>query len=238
MGMVSAEGTPSASIFNDLNCQPDVRAHFDPQRVFPALSNLIVERDDGRFQIDPRCNMPRPVEMHAFAQLRAAFATSAPPSGSESCQSGLTASAIIQPGGRGRVGTIRILVEGAYRHGRSSASLPDGTVLVGSSRQPYLDAARVLIATGYDPDNWLEGWRPESTGFALRARLGMAAGLTVDETRTIFAPWKPFSPSAVSPSIRHSEIPATSTLAAPSLASLRLPPDHEEVERNQSAFTR
>jgi hypothetical protein len=140
--------------------------------------------------------------------------------------------------GRGWVGTIRIFVASAGRHGRSSASLPDGTVLVASSRQPYLAAARVLIATGYDPDNWLEGWRPESTGFALRARLGIAAGLTVDETRTIFAPWKPFSPSAVSPSIRHSEIPATRTLATPSLASLRLPPDHEEVERNSSAFTR
>jgi hypothetical protein len=166
-----------------------------------------------------------------------------PQSGSASRQLELTifarsASEIVERDCKGRAGTIRIILKRVNRHGRSSASLPDGTVLVGSSRQPYLDAARVLIATGYDPDKWLEGWRPESTGFALRARLGIAAGLTVDETRTIFAPWKPFSPSAVSPSIRHSEIPATSTLAAPTLASLRLPPDHEEVERNQSAFTR
>jgi hypothetical protein len=76
-----------------------------------------------------------------------------------------------------------------------------------------LDAARVLIAAGYDPDSWLEGWRPGATAFALRARLGIAAGLTVDETKTVFAKWKPFSSSAVASSIDHSEIPAT---AAPS----------------------
>jgi hypothetical protein len=57
----------------------------------------------------------------------------------------------VKPDDRGRAGTSRILVEGADRLGRSSASLPDGKVLVGSSRHPFLDAARVLIAAGYDP---------------------------------------------------------------------------------------
>ena len=104
---------------------------------------------------------------------------------------------------KGRVGTIRIILKSVNRHCRSSASLPDGTVLVGASRQSFLDAARVLIAAGYDPENWLEGWWPGATAFALRARLGIAAGRTVDETRTIFAPWKPFSPSAVCSSIRY-----------------------------------
>src|SRR5882762_8721168 len=111
--------------------------------------------------------------------------------------------------------TIKIVLESVNRRGRSSASLPDGTVLVGSSRQPFLDAARVLIAAGYDPDSWLEGWRPGATAFALRARLGIAAGLTVDETKTVFAKWKPFSSSAVASSIDHSEIPATTLAAAP-----------------------
>jgi len=87
-----------------------------------------------------------------------------------------------------------------------------------------LDAARVLIAAGYDPDSWLEGWRPGATAFALRARLGIAAGLTVDETRTVFAPWKPFSPSAVAPSIRRSEEAAITLAAAPS-ALLQPPPE-------------
>ena len=114
------------------------------------------------------------------------------------------------------VGTIKIILVPVNRRGRSCASLPDGTVLVGSSRQPFLDAARVLIAAGYDPVSSLEGWRPGATAFALRARLGIAAGLTVDETKTVFAKWKPFSSSAVASSIDHSEIPATTLAAAPS----------------------
>jgi hypothetical protein len=101
----------------------------------------------------------------------------------------------VEPDGRGRVGAILILLESVDRRGRSSASLPDRTILVGSSRQPFLDAARALIAAGHDPGATLEGWRPGATAFALRARLGTAALLTVDETRTVFAPWKPFSPT-------------------------------------------
>ena len=42
---------PSASNMNSLNCQTDLKVHFDQQRVFPALSNLIVERDDGLFDL-------------------------------------------------------------------------------------------------------------------------------------------------------------------------------------------
>jgi hypothetical protein len=99
---------------------------------------------------------------------------------------------------------LKVLLELTDRRGRSRASLPDGTVLVGSSRQPFLGAARVLMAMGYSPDCWLEGWRPGATAFALIARLGVAAGLTVDETRTVFEPWKPFSPSAVI--LQHSSI--------------------------------
>jgi hypothetical protein len=130
--------------------------------------------------------------------------------------------------------TIKIVLETINRRGRSSASLPDGTVLVRSSRQAFLDAARVLIAAGYDPDSWLEGWRPGSTAFALRARLGVASGLTVDETKTVFAKWKAFSSSAVAASIDHSEIPATTLAAAPS-ALLQRPLDpsfsSKEVQR-------
>jgi hypothetical protein len=70
-----------------------------------------------------------------------------------------------------------------------------------------LDAARVLIASGYDPDSWLESWRPGATAFALRGRLRIAAGLTVDETKTAFAKWKAFSSSAVSSSSDYS-VPA------------------------------
>lgn len=132
----------------------------------------------------------------------------------------------VEPDGRGRVGAIRILVESVDRRGRSSASLPDGTILVGSSRQPFLDAARVLIASGYDPDSWLESWRPGATTFALRGRLRIAAALTVDETKTAFAKWKAFSSSAVSSSIQYSEEAATTVAPAPS-ALPQLPPEKQ-----------
>jgi hypothetical protein len=100
---------------------------------------------------------------------------------------------------------LTVILEPVDRHGRSRASLPDGTILVESSRQPFLEAARVLMAAGHSPDSWLEGWRPGSSTWALRARLGIAAGLTVDESKTVFAKWKPFSRSAVSPPIRANE---------------------------------
>jgi hypothetical protein len=114
------------------------------------------------------------------------------------------------------LGAIRILLEPVNNRGRSKATFPDGTVLVRSSRQAFLDGARVLIAADYDRASWVEGWRPGASAFALRARLEIAAGLTVDETRTVFAAWKPFSPSAVSSSIRHSEEEATTLALAPS----------------------
>jgi hypothetical protein len=56
------------------------------------------------------------------------------------------------------------------------------------------------------------------------ASSGIAAGLTVDETRTVFAPWKPFSLSAVAPSIRRFE-EAAPTLAAAPRRSCSPPPE-------------
>jgi hypothetical protein len=70
---------------------------------------------------------------------------------------------------------IAIILEPVDRHGRSKASLPDGTMLVKSSRQPFLEAARALMAAGHSPNSWLEGWRPGSSTWALRARLGIVA---------------------------------------------------------------
>jgi hypothetical protein len=92
-----------------------------------------------------------------------------------------------------------------------------------------LDAARVLIAKGYHADNWLEGWRPGSTAFALRARLGIAAGFTVDETKTVFAKWKPFSSSAVASGIDYSEEGATTQASATS-ALLQPPPEEHSKQ--------
>jgi hypothetical protein len=108
------------------------------------------------------------------------------------------------------------MLKAGGRPGQSSASLPDGTVLVQASRQPILESARVLLNLGYPPEVWLEGWRPGAAEFALRARLGIAAGLTVDETRTVFAQWKAFPSSAVASPVRYSEGAATSPRAEPS----------------------
>jgi hypothetical protein len=117
------------------------------------------------------------------------------------------------------VGTIKIVLRPVNQRGGSRALLPVGTVLVASSRHPYLDAARILIAAGYDPDSWLEGWLVGAIAFVLRARLGTVALLTVDETRTLFAPWKAFSASAVASSIDYSEVSAATLGAAPPVRS-------------------
>jgi hypothetical protein len=70
-----------------------------------------------------------------------------------------------------------------------------------NSRQPFLDAARRLIEQGYDPATMLVMRHAGSSIDSLRAPLGVAACLTVDEHHGVFARWKPFSPSAVSPRI-------------------------------------
>jgi hypothetical protein len=54
-------------------------------------------------------------------------------------------------------------------------------VLVKNSRQPFLDGARVLVAKGYDPNTSLVMKHMGSDIVALRAPLGMAAKLSVEE---------------------------------------------------------
>jgi hypothetical protein len=54
-------------------------------------------------------------------------------------------------------------------------------LLVGSSRQPFVDAARVLVGKGYNPASTLEMRHAGSDTVALRAPLGKAAKLTVEE---------------------------------------------------------
>jgi hypothetical protein len=110
--------------------------------------------------------------------------------------------------------SLKIVLQARNRRGQSSARLPDGTILVRSSRQPFLDAARALLDSGYPATTWIEGWRPGAATFALRGQLGAAADLTVDETKTRFARWKPFSSSAVAPSMRSSEKGATTPAEA------------------------
>jgi hypothetical protein len=88
---------------------------------------------------------------------------------------------------------VSIVVEPVGNHGRFSARF-DGRVLVASSRQPFLDAARVLLAEGRDPSIILTMRHAGNPTECLRARLGVAAGLTVreeDGRPPRFARWRP-----------------------------------------------
>jgi hypothetical protein len=77
--------------------------------------------------------------------------------------------------------TSAILVEvAAVGAGRYRASL-NGAVLVRASRQPFLDAARVLIAANYDPGTVMVMRHAGSDIDALRAPIGTAATLAVRE---------------------------------------------------------
>jgi hypothetical protein len=77
---------------------------------------------------------------------------------------------------------IVITVSPIRTPGRFQASLAStDDLLVRSSRQPFLDAARVLVGHGYDPLMILEMKHAGSDTVALRALLGKAAKLTVEE---------------------------------------------------------
>src|SRR5262245_46726042 len=73
---------------------------------------------------------------------------------------------------------LQITVAPVNQRDRFSARL-DGRLLVKSSRTPFCDAARLLIAEGLDPSCTLVMRHRGSEVDVLRARLGVAAGLTV-----------------------------------------------------------
>jgi hypothetical protein len=69
-----------------------------------------------------------------------------------------------------------------------------------ATNKPLLDSARILLAQGHKPTSSLEVWREGADGFALRAQLGVAAGLTVadpDKGVPHFQRWKRFPSSAI-----------------------------------------
>jgi hypothetical protein len=77
---------------------------------------------------------------------------------------------------------IIIVTPAAGRPGAFAARLEgDSTVLV-VSRAPFLAGARKLIAAGYPPDAVFMMLREGAKGFDLKARLGKAAKLTVEES--------------------------------------------------------
>ena len=77
---------------------------------------------------------------------------------------------------------------------------------------PALKLCRLLIAADFDPDRPLHAFRGEMLCLVVRT-IGEGSRLTVDESRTAFAPWKAFCRVAVSPSIAPFEPAASRTPA-------------------------
>jgi hypothetical protein len=68
--------------------------------------------------------------------------------------------------------------------------------VVARSRTPFFAAARrVLEAFPESADDWIVMRHVNTDDIALRAKVGIAAGLTVEETGDAprFRPWKPYS---------------------------------------------
>jgi hypothetical protein len=97
-------------------------------------------------------------------------------------------------------------------HGQFEARL-DGRLLC-ISRQPLLDSARVLTAEGVDPATTIRMRHGGATHDAMRATVGVAAKLTVEENERVgprFARWKPFPRSAAGAPMRFSGSPVSDT---------------------------
>jgi hypothetical protein len=85
------------------------------------------------------------------------------------------------------------------RTGRYVARLGEKGQLLCVSTKPFLDAARRLIALGFGPGITLVMRYAGSETECLRATIGAAAALTVEDTKygPEFRPWKPISTPAV-----------------------------------------
>jgi hypothetical protein len=72
-------------------------------------------------------------------------------------------------------------------------------MLVAASRSPFVDSCRTLLARGVNPDTTIAMRHRGADHDALRARLGTAARLTVEESAhgPVFRSYREASPSAV-----------------------------------------
>jgi hypothetical protein len=95
----------------------------------------------------------------------------------------------------------QIIIIAALAFDRDGHRLPgrfdaviDGKVIVPATRQPFLDGARALLAEGANPEATIVLKHAGSPTECLRARLGAAAKLTVEESnrgKPTFRRWKP-----------------------------------------------
>jgi hypothetical protein len=115
--------------------------------------------------------------------------------------------------------------------GRFEARLDGNDRILCVSRTPLFDAARALVAAGYEPNLMLSLRHAGSATDSLRAKLGAAASLTVEETD--FGPklrqWKPFPTLAVKPRIAFDDLTAITPAPHPRRAQ---PGEAPGVEKN------
>jgi hypothetical protein len=104
--------------------------------------------------------------------------------------------------------------------GRFDARLAGDRPIIERSRTPFLDAARALLASGLAlPDDMLEMRHDNSEHVVLRAKVSVAAKLTVSDAKgpPRFVPWHSHpntSPmDSVSLPMRQTEVPATPVAA-------------------------
>jgi hypothetical protein len=90
---------------------------------------------------------------------------------------------------------ITLIPANVASKGQLYAAVLDGRKLC-SSRQPFYEAARVLLGEGVDPETVLEATHQGSSIVAMRSTVGEAARWTVSESadgRTRKVLWEAFS---------------------------------------------
>jgi hypothetical protein len=117
---------------------------------------------------------------------------------------------------------IFLIVEPVNRRGLFVARLAENSRILCKSRTPFTDAARVLLREGVDPKTILISRKAGQDYDSLRSTVGAAAKITVDESKTRFARWKPLSQSAASPRMRFPN--AVATPVAPDAGDAPQPP--------------
>jgi hypothetical protein len=107
------------------------------------------------------------------------------------------------------------------------ARLVDGDRMFAPSRTPFCDAARQLLDLGCDPAAVLVMKHAGSAVESLRAAIGVAAALTVEESAhgPVFRRWRTGSPSAVeAPSRRLGDPAPPPPRSGPAVAMLTVEP--------------
>jgi hypothetical protein len=105
--------------------------------------------------------------------------------------------------------SVDLVVSPVGRPGHFRAQLGHRELV--TSRQPFLDSARVLLGEGCDPTTVLVMRHAGSKTNSLRATIGAAAKLTVAEGERDpprFRAWKPFVSRAAAPRTRQNKPPA------------------------------